>query len=87
MDNVPLPIKSLPPPLIDHLRSTIIITSLPQAVLELVQNSLDAKSTLVEIDVDFDNWNIKCRDDGTGIDEESLRILGEGRYGELVIRD
>jgi DNA mismatch repair protein MLH3 len=67
------------------LRSSTILTSLPQLVVELVQNSLDASASLIEIGVDMGNWSIWVRDNGVGIarqDIEKLCVgLEERRYG------
>jgi DNA mismatch repair protein MLH3 len=70
------------------LRSTQIITSLPQIVSELVQNSLDAGAKRVEVGVDREEWGCFVRDDGSGIGKKGLEVLvggvEGGRYGELV---
>ncbi|EGO27638.1 hypothetical protein SERLADRAFT_461444, partial [Serpula lacrymans var. lacrymans S7.9] len=66
------------------LRSTQILTSLPQIVSELLQNSLDAGARHVEIGVDCQEWNCWVKDDGAGISKDDLTMLGagsEGRYG------
>ncbi|KAI9068501.1 hypothetical protein FKP32DRAFT_1561492 [Trametes sanguinea] len=68
-----------------RLRSTQILTSLPQLVSELVQNSLDAGAQNVEISLDAAEWECWVRDDGVGISKEGLSILSQGseigRYG------
>lgn len=67
------------------LRSTQILTSLPQLVSELVQNSLDAGATLIDIGVNCEEWLCWVRDNGCGISKEGLSTLSkdseEGRYG------
>lgn len=67
------------------IRSTQILTSLPQLVSELVQNSLDAGATLIDIGVNCDEWLCWVRDNGCGISKEGLSMLskdsGESRYG------
>lgn len=65
------------------LRSTQILTSLPQIVSELFQNSLDAGAKHIEIGVNCAEWSCWVRDDGHGMSKDSLNALGtEGRYGE-----
>jgi DNA mismatch repair protein MLH3 len=68
------------------IRSTQIITSLPQIVSELVQNSLDAGASHINIGVDVSEWECWVRDDGCGISKKDLSILAkgsiDGRYGE-----
>lgn len=69
-----------------QLRSTQILTSLPQIISELVQNSLDAKATRIEVGVDVVQWECWIKDDGTGISKAGMQILAQGslagRYGE-----
>lgn len=71
------------------LRSTQIITSLPQIVSELVQNSLDAGASAIEIGVNKDEWSCWVRDNGTGISKDGLSQLatseGGGRYCECTL--
>ncbi|OSD04616.1 hypothetical protein PYCCODRAFT_1386837 [Trametes coccinea BRFM310] len=78
-------ITSLPSSTQSRLRSTQILTSLPQLVSELVQNSLDAGARNVEISLDAAEWECWVRDDGAGISKEGLSILSQGsergRYG------
>ncbi|KAH7916257.1 hypothetical protein BJ138DRAFT_1139943 [Hygrophoropsis aurantiaca] len=67
------------------LRSTQILTSLPQIISELMQNSLDAGATQIDIGVDCEEWSCWVRDDGTGISKDGLAVIGQGfeggRYG------
>jgi DNA mismatch repair protein MLH3 len=76
-------IELLPSNTRSKLRSTQILTSLPQIISELLQNALDADAHQIEVGVDCEEWNCWVRDDGFGISKESLSILGEeGRYGQ-----
>lgn len=86
-------ILSLSKPVSNRLRSSVIIPTLPQALSELVQNSLDAGSSRIECWIRLipgDEF-IRVQDDGFGIDEESMKKLGE-RYsqsfplGHIVVR-
>ncbi|THV08271.1 hypothetical protein K435DRAFT_707960 [Dendrothele bispora CBS 962.96] len=67
------------------LRSTQILTSLPQVVSELFQNSLDAGAGNIEIGVNCDEWTCWVRDDGHGFNRDALASLAkgseDGRYG------
>ncbi|ESK95055.1 mismatch repair-related protein [Moniliophthora roreri MCA 2997] len=64
------------------LRSTQILTSLPQIVSELLQNSLDAKARRIEIGVNCEEWTCWVTDDGQGMSRDDLTLLGSsGRYG------
>ncbi|TFK68180.1 hypothetical protein BDN72DRAFT_898304 [Pluteus cervinus] len=78
-------IGRLPIPTRIRLRSTQILTTLPQVVSELLQNSLDAGSRSIEVGVDCEEWTCWIKDDGCGISKAGLELLGsgseEGRYG------
>lgn len=69
------------------LRSTQILTSLPQLVSELVQNSLDAGASHIEVGIDPAEWECWVRDNGTGMSAEGMEMLtkghDEGRYSVL----
>ena len=70
------------------LRSTQILTSLPQLVSELVQNSLDAGASAIDVGIDCEEWICWVKDNGCGISKDGLSLLGEcseaGRYGVLT---
>lgn len=72
-----------------RLRSTQIITSLPQLISELLQNALDAGAKHVDTSIDCEEWTCTVRDDGVGIPREGLKILSrggeEGRYGQAQL--
>ena len=73
-------LSELPLPTRAKLRSTQILTSLPQVVSELVQNALDASASSIEIGVDCEGWECWVRDDGEGISRAGLSALANGRY-------
>jgi signal transduction histidine kinase len=78
-------IRPLPPPTASFIRSSTIISSLPQALLELIQNSLDARSRniTVHLDVENDGWGIRVEDDGEGMSPQTIEAIGRGeRYGQ-----
>ncbi|KAG2060170.1 hypothetical protein BDR06DRAFT_548953 [Suillus hirtellus] len=66
------------------LRSAQLLTSLPQVISELLQNSLDAGASQVDIGVDCEDWSCWVRDNGAGISKAGLTMIGkgseEGRY-------
>jgi hypothetical protein len=72
-------IRELPQETRDQLRSTFIIQTLPSCIVELVQNSLDARAINIEIAFTLANWECRVTDNGTGIDAQSLKLLGK-RY-------
>ena len=79
--------EQLPAATRSKLRSTQILTSLPQIISELLQNSLDAGATQVDIGVDCEGWSCWVRDNGQGISKSGMSLLAlgseESRYGAL----
>jgi len=77
-------LQPLSEPVRTRLRSTQLLTSLPQIVSELVQNSLDASASHIDIGVDSQEWECWVKDDGHGIARNSLDTLSKnheaGRY-------
>lgn len=76
----PRPILPLPPSVTDNLRATLTILTLTQAISELVQNSLDASSRLIRVQVNFLRSSCVVEDDGCGIPPEDVPFIGQ-RYG------
>jgi DNA mismatch repair protein MLH3 len=74
-------IERLAPSTRAKLRSTQILTSLPQIVSELIQNSLDANPSQIHIGLDCKEWTCWVQDDGHGISKEDLEKLGQGQDG------
>ncbi|KAF7290914.1 Mismatch repair-related protein [Mycena chlorophos] len=78
-------IEPLPDVTRSKLRSTQILTSLSQIVSELLQNSLDAGASHIDIGVDCEEWTCWVRDDGCGMSRDGMDILSRGleagRYG------
>lgn len=74
------PIQPLPERTTSLLRSSVVISSLPCVLSELVQNSLDARASLIRLTVDLDRWTLACHDDGHGIPPTQLQPLGKERY-------
>ena len=76
-------LQQLPAETQSKLRSSQILTSLPQVVAELVQNALDAQATHVEIGVDSEEWECWVKDNGCGMSKSDLSSLATtGRYSE-----
>jgi DNA mismatch repair protein MLH3 len=77
-------LRPLSEPVRTRLRSTHILTSLPQVVSQLVQNSLDASASHIDIGVDCQEWECWVKDDGNGIPRSGLGTLSKsyeaGRY-------
>ena len=83
-------LQPLSEPVRTRLRSTHILTSLPQVVSELVQNSLDASSSNIDIGIDCQEWECWVKDDGNGIARSGLDALSQGyeagRYSTSLLR-
>ena len=74
-------IQPLPRDVIAQLKSSVTITSLNGVVFGLLQNSLDAGATRVNISVDYVRGDCSVEDDGMGIPPSEF---GEhGGLGEL----
>lgn len=78
-------IKLLPISTRSQLRSSQILTSLPQLVSELVQNALDAGATQIDVGVEPHEWTCWVWDNGNGMTMDGMALLAkgseEGRYG------
>ncbi|KIM46426.1 hypothetical protein M413DRAFT_441520 [Hebeloma cylindrosporum] len=74
-------IERLPVPTQAKLRSTQLLTSVPQVVSKLVQNSLDANAAHIDIGLDCKEWMCWVRDDGHGINKAGLESFGQGEGG------
>ena len=70
-------IQQLPAALVGQLRSPLIVKSLSQALEELVSNSLDAKATSVDIQIDLSSLNLTISDNGHGIEPASFDWLAK----------
>ena len=60
------------------IRSTQLLTSFPQLIAELVQNSLDAGAKQIDVGVNFGEWSCWVRDDGCGISKDDLSLIAQG---------
>lgn len=71
------------------LRSLQLLTSLPQIVSELLQNSLDAGASQINIGINCEEWSCWVRDDGAGFSKGDLTTISkgseEGRYSEWCL--
>ena len=70
-------IRQLPDEVRSYLRSGVTVTSVTQCVEELLLNSLDAGATCVAVRVDLDLFKIQVVDNGTGVPQDQLKLMGE----------
>ena len=86
--NEPSLMETLPDETRLKIRSTQNLTSLPQIVSELFQNSLDAGALTIDTGFDLDNGSCWVKDDGCGINRDGLQQLAlegeQGRYSTIV---
>jgi DNA mismatch repair protein MLH3 len=54
------------------LRSTQLLTTLPQIISELIQNSLDARANHIDVGINVEDWMCWVRDDGSGINKQDM---------------
>jgi DNA mismatch repair protein MLH3 len=74
-------ILPLPPELQAQIKSSIVITSLSEVVIELIKNSLDAQARAVYVDVDYLRGSCSVEDDGHGIPAGELSE--DGHLGSI----
>ena len=75
-------LQPLPAQIVSRLRSGLNITSLSDALRELVYNAMDAGATQIDCWADPELWQIRVSDNGGGIARMDLDKVGS-RYGAM----
>lgn len=76
LQNDPSVILPLPGNVVAQIKSSTSITSLNQVVLGLLENSLDAQATKIDIVIDYSRGGCTVEDNGTGILPSEYRATG-----------
>ncbi|CAO3565386.1 unnamed protein product [Mortierella alpina] len=69
-------IQPLAPSVAEELRAALVISSLQQCAAELVQNSIDANATAIEVKVDVAGHSLHVSDNGDGIFRADMERIG-----------
>ncbi|KAL8995973.1 MAG: hypothetical protein Q9188_006681 [Gyalolechia gomerana] len=77
------PIQPLPQEVAAQLKSSRTISSLEHVTIGLVQNSMDAGATRIDVSVDFARGACTVEDDGWGISPEEF--LDDGGLGKAYL--
>lgn len=81
-------IERLPRPTALRLRSSVVVSSVPQILSELAQNAIDAGAARIEcwIDLSRGNESVRVEDDGHGLDGGTMQSVGERNSTSLCLQ-
>lgn len=77
MDGVPGAIKRLPPHLQARVRGQQVVSSLAEALVECVGNSLDAGASEVNVELELAALGFRVQDNGSGVAAPRLALLAQ----------
>lgn len=58
------------------LRSQVVVASVAQCISELIQNSIDASATRIDVTLHSEDLYISVKDNGCGITPEDMKYVG-----------
>jgi DNA mismatch repair protein MLH3 len=69
-------IQPLPSTVVSQIKSSFAVTSLTSVVFGLIENSLDAGATRIDVEVSFPKGDCVVEDDGHGIHPDEFATSG-----------
>ncbi|KAI1291519.1 DNA mismatch repair protein [Mortierella claussenii] len=69
-------IQTLAPSVAEELRASLVVSSLEQCAAELVQNSIDANASSIEVKIDVAGHSLQVSDNGDGIAAIDMSRVG-----------
>jgi DNA mismatch repair ATPase MutL len=70
---------------ISKLKSSSKISTIFDSIVQLVYNSIDANSTSITVQYNFNKFYIEIKDNGDGLDENGLILVGERYFTKVFI--
>ena len=77
VNNLAMRIQAISKDQVSLVQGFLFISSLDDAVFELVQNSLDAQACNISVRVNLNSLAIQIVDDGCGIHADELLMIGD----------
>lgn len=71
-------IQQLPKEVVEKIAAGEVVTSVTSVVKELVENSIDAGSSEIEVRISSDCLALEVADNGCGIEEDDFSLLCTG---------
>ena len=77
-------IKYLPSEVLKKLQSQVHVPTLSSAINELIQNSIDANATSINVIIDTNTLSFQITDDGDGITPSDMSNIGKEHYTSKI---
>ncbi|KAJ2841603.1 ATP-binding mismatch repair protein, partial [Coemansia erecta] len=72
--------QKLPDDAVRLIRSAALVVDIGDIAGLLLDNSLDAGATKFQLNIQLDQFSLAARDNGCGIPESDIRLLGQRYY-------